>query len=187
MIAAAAPALAEAPFRVVTAEGGIGASACGPTSSWGDCNSDGTADMVDGRNSIAIGWGDFDNDGDTGIHVASCRLDPNMLIRNDGAGQFSNASFTTGIAGNPDGSTYGHSLGADCGDVDGDGDLDLLTSGSRRFNQCDAVPKPPGCGSAAPANRDTWPQPAYLEDHPLAMIDVGKDTARGEIVIAIRN
>jgi len=71
--------------------------------------------------------------------------------------------------------------------VDGDGDLDLLTSGSRRFNQCDAVPKPPGCGSADPANRDTWPQPAYLVDDPLAVIDVGKDAARGEVVIAIRN
>jgi len=486
VIAAAAPALAEAPFRDVTAESGIGASAWGPTSSWGDYNGDGypdilvgcgrlfrnggppaftfsevaaglagahgafadvdndgdldiycpaggnddhlflnqgppgyafvdrtdfngdgTADMVDGRNSIAIGWGDYDldgsvdvyvgsyerhcggsptvcadcelntmwrglgdgrfqnvsaswgleaveksmgnlgycvvntsrtctrdgdcpagdfcktgncarginpgdydNDGDLDIHVASYRLDPNMLIRNDGAGHFSNASFTTGVAGNPDGSTYGHSLGADWGDMDGDGDLDLytanlahwwgialgghdtsylwknnnagatfsnvraqsgmrvswnptgqvdceegsagwadadndgdldvyvtgfypfvqhwstmyrndgdtdangvpnfvdisnpgggvcgsvpdppnytvgltcmkrwyswtavwadydrdgdldlLTSGNRRFNQCDAVPKPAECGSADPANRDTWPQPAYL-------------------------
>ena len=47
--------------------------------------------------------------------------------------------------------------------------------------------KPPGCGSADPANRDTWPQPAYLVDDPLAVIDVGKDAARGEVVIAIRN
>ncbi len=257
-----------------------------------------------------VNAGDYDNDGDLDIHVSSYRLDPNMLLRNDGNGQFSNASFSTGLAGNPDGATYGHSLGADWGDMDNDGDLDLytanlahwwgialgghdtsylwrnnsagvnftnvrggsgmrvswnalgqvdceegsagwadadndgdldvyvtgfypfvqhwstmyrnegdtdangvpnfvdisdpgggvcgtlpdppnqtvgptcmkrwyswmavwadydrdgdldlLTSGNPRFNQCDAVPMPPECGSANPSNRDTWPQPAYL-------------------------
>ena len=47
-------------------------------------------------------------------------------------------------------------------DYDRDGDVDLAVTGSRRFNQCNVTPKPPECGTADPANRDTWPQPAFL-------------------------
>ena len=75
-----------------------------------------------------INWGDYDHDGDLDIYVANYRLDPNFLWRNNGDGTFINAAAETGVEGSEQEGYYGHSIGAEWGDYDGDGDLDLFVS-----------------------------------------------------------
>lgn len=128
----------------------------------------------------SAGWADFDNDGDLDLYVTG--FYPfvehwSTMYRNDGLDPSSNPRFVDisdpggadACPGSPANTTVGltclkrwYSWTAVWADYDRDGDLDLLTSGSRKFNQCDVVPMPPDCGSAIPTNRDTWPQPAYV-------------------------
>lgn len=71
-----------------------------------------------------VEFGDVDGDGDEDLFLAG-RLDPvtpagNWLLLNDGTGQFSvDASFPAGA---------GRTIDAEFGDIDGDGDLDLVTA-----------------------------------------------------------
>ncbi|MBI5755348.1 MAG: VCBS repeat-containing protein, partial [Nitrospirae bacterium] len=75
-----------------------------------------------------VNWGDYDNDGDPDIYVANYRLDPNFLWRNNGDGTFTNVAMEAGVEGNEEEGYYGHSIGAEWGDYDNDGDLDLFVS-----------------------------------------------------------
>jgi len=67
-----------------------------------------------------VAWGDMDNDGDIDLYVANVNT-PNKLLRNDGAGVFSDA--TSGQLGDTSGGE-----GVAWGDMDNDGDLDLYLS-----------------------------------------------------------
>ncbi|MDP8245355.1 MAG: CRTAC1 family protein [Candidatus Hinthialibacter antarcticus] len=79
-------------------------------------NAAGIQQAVNGRN-FGAAWGDFDNDGDADLFVAT--VPNNDLYRNDG-GVFTNIAASAGVQ---DGDM--EAIGAAWGDYDGDGDLDL--------------------------------------------------------------
>jgi len=67
--------------------------------------------------------GDFDRDGDTDIFVAN-DVAANFLFENDGTGKFREVGLVAGVAYDLGADAYGN-MGADCGDYDNDGRLDL--------------------------------------------------------------
>ncbi len=69
---------------------------------------------------------DFDQDGDIDIYVSNYRLQPNILWRNDGTNNFTNAADSHNAAAAWDGFNGGHSIGAAWGDFDNDGLLDIF-------------------------------------------------------------
>jgi len=64
---------------------------------------------------------DYDEDGDLEIYVSNYRLEPNPLWENDGEGNITDVSNTTGSTGG-----YGHTIGSAIGDLDNDGHLDIF-------------------------------------------------------------
>jgi hypothetical protein len=92
-------------FTDVSKESGIGAH-----SSWG----------------MGTVCADFDDDGDTDIFVAN-DVSANFLFQNDGSGKFEDVGLLAGVAFDLQGDEQG-SMGADCGDYDNDGRLDLYVT-----------------------------------------------------------
>jgi len=94
-------------------------------------NGDGTFTDVSTESGIGIHagpgmgtvCGDFDNDGDTDIFVGN-DVAANFLYENDGAGKFREVGLVAGVAYDVSGREHG-SMGADCGDYNNDGRLDL--------------------------------------------------------------
>jgi len=75
---------------------------------------------------------DYDEDGDMDIFVLN-DVAQNFLFRNDGKGYFEEVAILSGTAFNVYGDELG-SMGVDCGDFDGDGDLDFyMTSYQGEF------------------------------------------------------
>lgn len=70
---------------------------------------------------VGCSVGDFDNDGDLDLFVAS--YGDNLLYRNDGTGQFEEVARQFGITGSV------HAVGASWGDHNNDGYLDLFVTG----------------------------------------------------------
>ena len=68
--------------------------------------------------------GDYDGDGDLDIFIAG-NVDNNKLLQNDGTGKFTDVALSAGVTGNSAAKTYG----AEFTDIDGDGDLDIITTG----------------------------------------------------------
>ncbi len=67
---------------------------------------------------------DYDQDGDMDVFVLN-DVAQNFLFRNDGKGHFEEVAMLSGTAFNVYGDELG-SMGVDCGDFDGDGDLDFF-------------------------------------------------------------
>jgi hypothetical protein len=70
--------------------------------------------------------GDPDLDGDTDIFVSNYRLDRNFFYENNGDGTFAEISGSNGTRGHVSMGAYGHTIGAQFGDIDNDGDLDMV-------------------------------------------------------------
>jgi len=73
---------------------------------------------------LAVATGDLDDDGDTDVFVAN-DLSPNLLWINDGAGAFAEQAYLAGVAVSSAGRAMA-GMGADMGDVDGDGRVDIV-------------------------------------------------------------
>src|SRR5262245_52212133 len=70
---------------------------------------------------------DYDDDGDTDVFVCNDGQ-PNFLWQNDGLGNFKEVGLLAGVAYDFYGKAHSN-MGVDCGDYDGDGRLDLFTTG----------------------------------------------------------
>ena len=70
--------------------------------------------------------GDYDQDGDTDLFVSNYRLDANFFLENNADGTVSDIAGTNGTKGEYVSGAYGHTIGAVFGDIDNDGDFDMV-------------------------------------------------------------
>ncbi|MBU0753745.1 MAG: VCBS repeat-containing protein, partial [Planctomycetes bacterium] len=85
-------------------------------------------DKVTRKCSQGVCLWDYDNDGDLDGYVTNARMGQNLLLRNRGDGTFEVPGDSLGLAGCEEMGRFGDSAGTACGDVDNDGDLDLIVA-----------------------------------------------------------
>ncbi|MEC7984684.1 MAG: CRTAC1 family protein [Myxococcota bacterium] len=94
----------------------------GTFSDWTDEGNIPTSNQA-GRGATTI---DIDLDGDTDLFVSNYRLDANFFLISNGDGSFTNRASPTGTIGNQVSGAYGHTIGSVFGDINNDGDFDLI-------------------------------------------------------------
>jgi hypothetical protein len=70
--------------------------------------------------------GDYDIDGDVDIFVSNYRLDRNFFYENLGGGVLGQIAGDNDTAGTYTSGAYGHTIGSVFGDIDNDGDFDMI-------------------------------------------------------------
>jgi hypothetical protein len=96
--------------------------------------------ILDGRATLGASWGDFDNDGDLDLFAANFNNQASILYRNDGSPAWSLTPVTTAVF-----PTHAVSaVGSAWGDVDNDGDLDLLVAADNTNEALFLNSGPPG-------------------------------------------
>ena len=75
---------------------------------------------------MGVVFGDYDNDGDVDLYVANDTV-AKFLYRNNGNGTFTEVGLIAGVAYSGDGRVQA-GMGADFGDYDNDGDLDIFVA-----------------------------------------------------------
>ncbi len=139
-------------FHEVAKQSGIVDSAPGFGVAWGDYDNDGDLDIYvanngnksdflyrnngngaftnvseeagikDSADGMGCAWADYDNDGWLDIYVANYGDQPDFLYHNNGNGTFTQAALQAGVQ------RGGKGRGAAWGDMDNDGDWDLLVA-----------------------------------------------------------
>ncbi len=105
----------------------------GPSGEFTDVSAESGFDEPSGYYCFSVLTGDFDEDGWTDVYIA-CDSSPSVLFRNNHDGTFSDEGLLSGTALNADGREQG-GMGADAGDFDGDGRMDLV-----KTNFADDIP-----------------------------------------------
>ncbi|MGH9869681.1 MAG: CRTAC1 family protein [Candidatus Polarisedimenticolia bacterium] len=77
-------------------------------------------------NGLGVVTGDADGDGDVDLYVANDKS-PNTLYRNNADGTFTDIALSAGVAYALTGEPFA-GMGTDFGDIDGDGDLDVVVT-----------------------------------------------------------
>lgn len=115
------------------------------------------AGELDSGHTTSVAWADFDRDGDLDLHVGNgdnCRDDPgahpNTLLRNEGAGTFSDASELL-----PAGPSAGVTLDSLWIDYDLDGDQDLYLGNDEIGGVPNALLRNDGLAGFADASEET--------------------------------
>jgi hypothetical protein len=101
-----------------------------------------------------VAVGDYDNDGDLDLYVTA--FGPNLLLRNNGDGTFTDVTAAAGVAGG----AHDWSTSTGFFDYDRDGDLDLYVA-----NYLDVRDENPWCGQRRPGYR-MYCNPTIFEGTP---------------------
>ena len=101
-----------------------------------------------------VAVGDYDNDGDLDVYITA--FGPNILLRNNGNGTFTDVTAAAGVAGG----AHDWSTSTGFVDYDRDGDLDLYVA-----NYLDVRDENPWCGERKPGYR-VYCNPTIFEGTP---------------------
>ena len=88
-------------------------------------------DHADAGYGMGVATGDYDNDGDVDLYVTN--VGPNVLLQNDGDGNFTNVTTDSGVGDESWGTA------ASFTDFDGDGDLDLYVANYLHWDPATAL------------------------------------------------